>query len=105
MKICWDNLDIMEYHEGDWRKRKSGGGWVYFVYIDSCPVCGEPFLADRYNHRKGKLQFCHGSCRMKWQHKEGKVADFSGKNNPMYGRKHTDVSKIRMSENRKGADQ
>ena len=78
MKICWDNLENMRYSKktGKWYNGSGGG----YIEVDSCGNCGESFLS-----REGNSKFCSFSCRS------------SGKNNPMYGKTHTDEVKKKLS--------
>jgi len=84
MKICWDNLEKLEYkhNRGDWQDKK----WKvsFYIYKDSCKNCGEPFLSQKGN--KGK--FCNKSCSQ------------SGNNNTNYGnhKKHSEEIKYKISQ-------
>jgi len=55
-------------------------GKIYF-FKDKCESCGEPFLFTNLNSVN-----CSRSC------------DTSGKNNPFYGKKHTDETKEKLSK-------
>jgi len=84
MKICWDNLEKLEYrYEKDaWQDKK----WkaVFYVYKNSCKTCGDPFLAQKYS----KGIFCDNLCINK------------GKNNSFYGKYHSKETKRKMSKNK-----
>jgi 5-methylcytosine-specific restriction endonuclease McrA len=54
MKICWDNLEKLRYNKKTDRWYGKGS---YYVYVDSCEYCGEPFLS-----QKGKGRFCDQTC-------------------------------------------
>lgn len=69
MKICWDVLNKVKFTKnGNFRV----GSHIY-IEIESCKVCGNPYLARKYKPES----FCSGSCVNK------------GENNPMYGKTHT----------------
>ena len=61
MRICWDNLEEIEYvgEIEKWRKRYPSGKFAYFSYIDKCLYCNEPFLA---NQRADRKEYCTRSC-------------------------------------------
>ena len=82
MKICWDNLENMRYSKktGKWYNGNGGG----YIGVDSCKNCHEPFLS-----REGNSDFCSPSCRN------------SGKNNPMYGKTHTDEVKRMLAKQKR----
>ena len=81
MKICWDNLEKLEYRQdrGEWQHKNQT---VFYVYKDSCKNCGEPFLT-----QKGRLGiYCNAFCSN------------SGKNHPMYNKKHSEKTKMKTSK-------
>lgn len=83
MKICWDNLDNIRY------SRKTGKfckDRCYYVYIDKCEICEEPFLARCYS----KYRYCDKECSNK------------SENNAMYGKKHSKEARQKMSKVKKG---
>jgi predicted XRE-type DNA-binding protein len=59
MKICWNNLENLKYSRktGKWKKDKS-----YYIYMNSCKICKEPYLT-RSNYI-GK--FCSHHCSNKY---------------------------------------
>ena len=58
MKICWDNLEKLEYRSDreEWQDKR--WSFVFYVYKNSCKTCGEPFLAQR----RSKGEFCDKFC-------------------------------------------
>jgi hypothetical protein len=103
MKICWDELEKVRYS-------KRTGKWYVgnntYVYKDNCTGCGESFLQAISN--KGTT--CSPGCRRKGMThtdeskqkiSESRKGKCVGSDNGMYGRKHTEESKIRMSEARR----
>lgn len=69
MKICWDNLEKVEYlpHIGQFRTKIRKN---YYIYVPACEVCGNPYLAaKKQNHSR----YCSRSCA------------FSGERNPSFG--------------------
>ena len=80
MKICWDNLEKLEYRcdRNQWQHKKYKA--TFYVYRDFCKNCGEPFLTSN----KGK--YCDLSC--------------SSSDN-QNGRKHSDETKIKIGKSRK----
>ncbi len=88
MKICWDNLEKLEYtKKGNFRNQ----GITYY-YNDSCKNCGEPFLS-----QKSEGIFCDNFCK-----NSGKFNYWYDKHGPMYNKKHSRKSKKKMSEASKG---
>jgi len=81
MKICWDNLEGLRYNKDTekWYKKNAT-----FYYKDSCKECKEPFLAT-YKYQK----FCQLSCSQK------------GENHPLFGKKHSNETKEKMSKEKK----
>ena len=79
MKICWDNLEGIHLTRNGYFLK----GTVTYIYKESCEKCRNPYLAEKRRNSK----FCSFSCAR------------SGKNHPMYGRKHTVGSRKKMSEN------
>ena len=94
MKICWDNLEKLEYRydRNAWQDKK----WkhVFYIYKDSCKNCGEPFLAQEGRKRR----FCDHSCATSGEYHPfyGKY----GKNAPFYGKKHSKktIRKMRVAK-------
>lgn len=92
MKICWDNLDTISLTDNGNFRRKND----LYVEEDSCVYCGEPYLRFKYR----KQINCSKSCG-KMEHVVSKEAKAKigetrklrgvslGKNNPMYGKKHS----------------
>lgn len=82
MKICWDNLEKLEYTKRcNFRDQSKK---ITYYYKDFCKNCREPFLT----HNNDSV-FCCLACST------------DGENNPMYNKKHTIKSKKKQSENRK----
>lgn len=82
MKICWDNLEKIHLsNDGIFRSKSNS-----FIEEDSCMWCGKPYLT-----RKDKPSlFCSYSCSR------------SGKNNPFYGKTHSNEAIKIISEANKG---
>ena len=80
MKICWDNLEKLEYRydRSDWQDKK----WInnFYIYKDSCKNCGDPFLTQKGS----KNIFCDVFCKN------------NGHNHPMFGKHHSEKSKEKM---------
>ena len=79
MKICWDNIEKLRYNrnKGKWYDKNG----TAYIYMDGCKTCSEPFLSIGNN--------CLYCCRSCSKH---------GKNNPMYGKHHTEEAKKKISE-------
>ena len=58
MKICWDNLEKLEYRpdRGEWQDKKYQA--VFYVYKDACKNCNEGFLAQK----RSPGNFCNKHC-------------------------------------------
>jgi len=111
MMICWDNLESMIYRpdRGEWQK-----GIAFYVYMDSCLECSEPYLARSDLLKLGNGLFCCGSCSKKgknnpWYDKKLSIETrkkmseaHKGKNCYWYGKHHSEESKQKMSESNKG---
>lgn len=67
MKLCWDNLNKLNYSTNTGLFRF---GNSYFKLVDSCLQCGDPFIA--LAHRKYGTKYCSKSCQ------------FSGEGNPSW---------------------
>jgi len=80
MIICWDNIENLRF-SAKTKKWYNGAGGGY-IEMDSCLSCGKPFLS-----REGKSLFCCQSCAN------------SNKNNPMFGKKHTNKTKDFLRKN------
>ena len=101
MKICWDNLEKLKYV-------KKSGLWYYksgtnpLEYIENCEICKEPFLS----HLGGSGKFCGKSCKGKTlkhsKEAKEKVRKAQKNNTNWVGRKHSESTKRKMSESRKG---
>jgi len=68
MKICWDNLEKMEYisHSGEWRKfsginKNNKKCYHYYIYKEKCKNCRNPYLSAKY----GNSNFCSKNCSQK----------------------------------------
>ena len=84
MKICWDNLERLEYtKDGKWKEKYKNNHTHIYCYKDSCKTCGEPFLTQI--HCKGI--YCTHKCAT------------IGRNNPFYGKKFSEeaIKKISAS--------
>lgn len=85
MKICWDNLNDQDFYltkHGNFRSRKTQ---CRYVYMNSCKNCGEPYLVDKQQLRKGKGEFCDRHCSN------------IGENSPWYGKKFSEEHKKKIS--------
>jgi len=80
MKICWDNLEDIYLNKN---KNFSKRGKI--LYILKCKACNEDFLGYNKNNK-----FCTHSCSN------------SGIYCPSYGKKKSEETKKKISENRKG---
>jgi len=92
MKICWDNLEKLEY-------RPDRDIWIdknrnFYIYKDSCKTCGEPFLA----RKDCKGLFCDYSCIRHSKETKNKIS--KGNKNKVFSDKHkkklSDAAKIRF---------
>jgi len=77
MKICWDNLDKLEFTDSE--SVKFNGKYLYIL---ECNYCGDIFLG----YKNGK--FCNDDCVSK---------GMSGKDNPFYGKHHKEETRKRLS--------
>ena len=61
MKICWDNLEKLEYkpHIGEWRDKEHKSN--YWIYKEFCLQCNNPFLCQR--NPKRQYLFCSKNCQ------------------------------------------
>lgn len=77
MEICWDNLEKLKYNKKKhaWYTKN----YTKYVYMDSCYICNYPYLTINKNRSK----FCGNSCSTK-------------------GRTHTEETKKKISNSRKG---
>lgn len=64
-------------------------GQFRYVYKDTCKTCKEPFLAPKH-HRK--CEYCCHKC----------IPGKFGKDNPRYGKHHTEEHKRKIAESEKG---
>jgi len=86
MKITWDNIDSFVY-DGDkdiFRKRYSPRKSLQW-HIETCKECGDIYSISKNEKGSG---YCSQKCRFS-----------DPKNNPMYGKHHTEESKKSISEN------
>lgn len=60
MKICWDNLHKLRFSQrtGAWYTATS----TKYVEMDSCKVCGEPFLTVSEKGGRFSNEYCSRSC-------------------------------------------
>lgn len=100
MKICWDNLEKLRYNSktGKWYK-----GTHSYIYMNSCNTCKEPYM--KRTHSLGG--FCDYLCSNKnrkysFKTRQKMSASKKGKNNPMYGKFHSEKSNIKRSNSLKG---
>lgn len=84
MKICWDNLYKFTYDKINnvWKNKFH----VVYKYRESCIICGIPYL----DRKTSPSNFCSGSCAK------------SGKNHHMFGKKHSFISRKKLSNSLKG---
>jgi hypothetical protein len=82
MKICWDSLERLRYNKktGKWYDKNG----TAYTYEEHCATCNEPFLK-MSNTNKGL--YCCKSCSK------------TAKNNPMYGKHHTEEARRNISKN------
>jgi len=105
MKICWDNLEkIIINRNGNFKYINTGE----VLRIGICKTCGEEFFG-----RTGSL-YCDYSCanskennpmygkKLSNIHKSKLSNSLSGERNPFYGKKHSEKSKRKMSNTKKG---
>lgn len=104
MKICWDNLNNIRLNiSGNFIKKSD-----LYVEEDSCLYCEEPYL--RLKSRK--QMFCSKSCSKmrhavseKQKNKMRNTIKLKGNNvgkkNPMYGKKHSNKTKQKISNSLK----
>jgi hypothetical protein len=83
--------------------------YIEDVVEKTCELCGEKFIA-RLTKREIKRRFCCKKCAITFNgiSNKGKVKSkelidklskmFSGKNNPFYGKSHSEISKRKISE-------
>lgn len=83
MKICWDTLEGLRYSKktGKWYKKN-----YTYMYRESCSVCKKPYLTGHNS------KYCDRSCAL------------TGKNHPMYGKKHTKTTQKKMSLKQSGSN-
>lgn len=58
-----------------------------------CESCGSEFFRQAWRIRKGQIRFCSNACV---------GVHNAGENNPFWGRQHSDATKRKVSESRKG---
>ena len=90
MKLLPNTLEDMNLLTKGVNKGCYKKGSMIYKLMESCKGCGKPYLADIYAVKKGKGIFCDQSCQCK------------GKNNPFYGKKHTQKSKSKQGVNSNG---
>jgi len=83
MKICWNNLEKLEYRHdrGEWQDKY----YRYYIYKDFCKNCSEPFLS----RKDTKGEYCCNSCS---------AIDRS----PIYGRHCSTETRKKISESNRG---
>jgi len=97
MKICWENLEKLRYNNktNKWYKKTAT-----YVYKKSCEGCKESFLSSTasagiYCCKECQMKNGNPSKRPEIKKKMGET--MKGKNNPMYGKKHTEEVKKKIS--------
>jgi hypothetical protein len=81
MKICWDDLEGINYTKRGNFVKQGKKYLMYLVYKDSCLYCGNPY----FTKKKDPSKFCSNSCAN------------SGINNYNYGKSVNDDSKQKVS--------
>ena len=102
MKICWDSLENLRYNKSTDRWYKGGNT---YEYVEECLVCNDPFL-----RVVGRNRNIYCSCKCARTDKQPPTEDTkrkisctikklfnNKKNHPMYGKKHSEESKMKMS--------
>ena len=84
MKLCYENLDKLRYNSKTWKWYNKY--YIFYVYVNSCKECNEPFLALIQQIKKGKGKFCSISCSVKEKY------------NPFYGKYHSEESKQKIEK-------
>jgi len=102
MKICWENLEKLEFRNGNFYRLNSKHK---ILYKDKCLCCGEPFLIDV--NKKGL--FCTNKCSS-----QGKFNNFYGKKHSIENKdqwsdkqtmfRHSEDTKLKMSKCRTGGN-
>ena len=98
MKICWDNLEKLEYRpdRGEWQDKK----WknMFYIYKNACKNCGESFLAlFGYN---SKQLFCSNFCYLTDdKYRSNHSQKVSGKNHYLWGKKNQEHSERMKDKN------
>ena len=59
-----------------------------FTVICKCDYCGKEFKREYFKAQRVKHHFCNSKCEGKWK---------TGKNHPLYGKKHTEETRVKMS--------
>jgi 5-methylcytosine-specific restriction endonuclease McrA len=103
MKICWNNLEDLIYNKktGRWYKKDKKGVIRCYICKDNCKCCNEPFLTMNKN-----ANYCCCGCSRKGKHlkesSKNKIREYFRINgHPWSGRKHSDLSKKKMSYSQK----
>jgi len=103
MKICWDNLDRLDYRndKSGWYDKK--WGTRFYIYKEKCRRCGYPFLAEKYSKGIFCDHFCANTdryCSIETRLKLSKLN--KGKNRQgfsFYGKNHSNKTKQKMRDN------
>lgn len=61
--------------------------------VFKCEICGKEFFRQAWRIRKGQVRFCSNACV---------GSRNTGENNPFWNRKHSDETRMKISESRKG---
>ena len=94
MKICWDNLEKLEYlsDKKEWKNKN----WAYYVYEEFCKGCGKPYLT----RKNSKGLFCNNSCARKGKKLPKEVREKISKS--LTGRKHSPETKEKIKKSNSG---
>lgn len=88
MKICWDNLSVIEYrpHKDNWIDRCKN---IRYCYVEECNTCGKPFLG----HVGAKNLYCSAECNATC-YKCGPRPELRGENSPAWNPDKTDEERV-----------
>lgn len=109
MRICWDNLEKLQYNKkkGCWIKKSPNKRTKYFFYKESCKKCGEPFLF----YTKHEPEFCSSLCALKGRNlsnetkkklSQAMLGRYKGSNNPNFGGHISKELRKKMIDGRRG---
>jgi hypothetical protein len=86
LKICWDNLEEFRLTLGG--NLTNNEGHSYYIEKESCILCGESYLTNKYK----PSFYCSKDCSGK------------GENNNFYGKEHSKETKNKISKTKKSQD-